>query len=244
MQNLRSRASIGMLAALGWGAVSLQPAAAQPTPGSAVIQRSDGVSSEPVYQPPMRGAPSGRVGGGTRGTAGGMPTVDVLAPDHVGLTVQEQPTLYWFVSAPVHHPVQLTLVSDDSEKPLAEVDLPIPSKAGIQAVKLSDVGVKLKSDVEYQWTVAIVVDASERSKDILASGIVKRTLDRRPVAVQDGAMAAKQYAAAGLWYDALEAASRAIDRAPGDHRARMQRAALLDQAGLAEAAAFERSGAN
>src|SRR4051794_27821202 len=87
MQNLYSRACLGMLAALGWCAVGLEPLAAQGTTGSTVTQRSDGASLEPVYQPPMRGAPSGRVGGGTRGAAGGMPTLDVLAPDHVGLTL-------------------------------------------------------------------------------------------------------------------------------------------------------------
>jgi hypothetical protein len=47
-----------------------------------------------------------------------MPTVDVPAPHHVGLTLRAQPALYWFVSAPVRHPVQLTLVSEDSAKPL------------------------------------------------------------------------------------------------------------------------------
>ena len=49
----------------------------------------------PVYKPPPRGAPGGRMGGGTRGISGAA-VVSILAPDHVGLTMQEQPSLHWF----------------------------------------------------------------------------------------------------------------------------------------------------
>jgi len=54
----------------------------------------------PSYQPPLRGAPGGRVGGGTRGTGRETFVLSVLAPDHTGLTVSEQPALYWFISNP------------------------------------------------------------------------------------------------------------------------------------------------
>ena len=48
-----------------------------------------------VYHPPLRGAPAGRIGGASRGGAPGvaLPALEVLAPDHVGLTAREQPTL-------------------------------------------------------------------------------------------------------------------------------------------------------
>ena len=51
----------------------------------------------PVYQLPTRGAPAGRVGGGTRGDKNVF-VLSVLAPDHSALTTSEQPSLYWFIS--------------------------------------------------------------------------------------------------------------------------------------------------
>ena len=48
-----------------------------------------GTVTVPVYKPPLRGAPGGRVGGGTRGTPRDLFVLSALAPDHSGLTVQE-----------------------------------------------------------------------------------------------------------------------------------------------------------
>jgi hypothetical protein len=50
------------------------------------------------------------------------------------------------------------------------------------------------------------------------------------------------YAESGVWYDAIAAVSARISAAPGDPRPRAQRAALLDQVGLSEIAAYDRSG--
>ena len=74
-----------------------------------------------AYAPPMRGsASSGRVGGGTRGTGDGSAvTLEVLVPDHAGLTVSAQPTLYWFVSERIESNAELTIVDDTSVDPPA-----------------------------------------------------------------------------------------------------------------------------
>src|SRR5207249_6735910 len=46
-------------------------------------------AATPVYKPPTRGAPGGRMGGGTRGITG-TAVISLLVPDHVGLTSQAQ----------------------------------------------------------------------------------------------------------------------------------------------------------
>ena len=46
---------------------------------------------EPEYNPPSRGAPAGRVGGGTRGLRA-LPLA-ALAPSHTGFTLSAQPAL-------------------------------------------------------------------------------------------------------------------------------------------------------
>ena len=126
-----------------------------------------------LYQPPRGlGAPSAgrRVGGGTRGTNKSVPILSVLAPDHTGLTVREQPDLYWFASDVVTNPVELTLTLEKGDTPLLEKRLPVPTKAGIQRVRLSDYGVKLIPGERYSWSIALVLDPKRRSKDIIAVG--------------------------------------------------------------------------
>ena len=193
-----------------------------------------------AYQPPMRGsASSGRIGGGTRGTADGPSvTLEVLAPDHAGLTVSAQPTLYWFVSQRIETDAELTIVDDTSIDPLLELKLTPPIEPGIHALSLEEHGVQLEPKVPYQWFVAVVVDPSQRSYDVIAGGEIERVAQTSELASQQTPQA---YAEAGIWYDALDGLSTQIGNSPNDAGLRQQRAALLDQVGLPGAAEYERS---
>ena len=64
-----------------------------------------------VYNPPLRGAPSRRVGGATRGSGKADFVLNVLAPDQTGLTTQAQPILYWYASGPSTTSVELTVIA-------------------------------------------------------------------------------------------------------------------------------------
>jgi hypothetical protein len=189
-----------------------------------------------VYTPPLRGAPLRRIGGASRGNES-LPAVFVLAPEQVGLTTSEAPVLYWYLSGPTKVRVELTLIDEKETAPLVEVPVKPLAGPGIQSLRLADTPVKLKPDVEYQWTVSLVPDDKERSNDVISGGVIKRVarpanLDQRPAAL----------AAAGLWYDAIAELSQQIEARPNDASLREQRASLLDQVGLKEAAAFDRSG--
>ena len=193
-----------------------------------------------AYQPPMRGsASSGRIGGGTRGTGDGPSvTLEVLAPDHAGLTVSAQPTLYWFVSQRIETDAELTIVDDTSVDPLLELKLTPPIEPGIHALSLQEHGIQLAPNVPYQWFVAVVVDPSQRSYDVIAGGEIERVAQPSDLANQ---LTPQAYAEAGIWYDALDGLSTQIGNSPNDTGLRQQRAALLDQVGLPGAAAYERS---
>ena len=199
------------------------------------------------YQPPMRGsASSGRVGGGTRGIGDGPTvTLEVLAPDHTGLTVSPQPTLYWFVSQRIETQAELTIVDDTSIDPLLELKLTPPIEPGIHALSLEEHGVQLAPNVAYQWFVAVVVDPKQRSFDILSGGEIKRVAQPSNLAGQLQSIGSegtpRAYAEAGIWYDALDGLSTQIGTHPNDADLRQQRAALLDQVGLPGAAEYERS---
>lgn len=192
----------------------------------------------PVYKPPKRGAPGGRVSGGTRGPERQAFVLTVLAPDHTGLTVNEQPSLYWFISSPTSSPVEFTVVDPGAAKPLLETRISSPVQPGVHRIRLADHGVRLVPDVPYRWFVAVVPDPGRRSKDILAGGAIERVElaeELREKLAQAGkAKAPHIYAEAGLWYDALAAISELIESTPNDPALRKQRASLMAQAGLPE----------
>ncbi|HET9491883.1 MAG TPA: DUF928 domain-containing protein [Methylomirabilota bacterium] len=208
------------------------PLSAQPT-----------TASQPVYKPPRRGAPGGRVGGATRGHGAGTTTVAVLVPDHTGLTVQEQPTLYWFLSTPTTLPIEVTLIEANAVRPMLETRLPAPERPGVQRISLADHGVRLVPGSTYKWYVALVVDPNYRSKDILAGGLIER-VEQSAVRLEampgDPLTAPRIFADAGVWYDAIASISALIEHSPGDPLLRSQRAALLEQVGLREIAEFDR----
>jgi hypothetical protein len=197
-------------------------------------------SSVPIYKPPLRGAPGGRVGGGTRGSGRDIFVLSVLAPDHTGLTTKAQPSLFWFISSSTSLPVEVTIVDPNATQPLLEMRIASPVQNGVHRLRLADHGVKLATGVAYQWSIAVIPDSARRSRDILASGAIERVevaaeLEQK-LAGGRGEDLVSQYAQAGIWYDALEAVCDLIEREPGDTTPRRDRAALLVQAGLPEIA--------
>jgi hypothetical protein len=195
------------------------------------------------FRPQTSGGESVRVTGGSRGTGPETVALDVLAPDEIGITTQEQPSLFWFQSKPANARFELTLLQDNKVKPLVDVQVDRAAKAGVQRLKLADQGVKLAPGVEYQWVVALITDPDNRSKDLVASGVIKRTEPssdlKEKIGKADSASLPGVYAEAGVWYDALSVLSDQIDAHPDDQALRQTRAELLRQVGLKTAADAE-----
>jgi hypothetical protein len=203
-----------------------------------------------LYKPPLGlGAPTGLIAGGSRGTTtclSGDPgdehtalTLSVLAPvDHIGLTVHEQPSLYWYLSAPTGCQIEVTLTDEQAVEPLLDLSLSPPIKPGVQRVRLVDHGVRLTPGIQYQWAVALIPDPEHRSKDIVAAGGIERIEAtealRAELAQADKTTVPALYAEAGLLYDTVAAISELIDATPQDPMLRMQRVVLLEQVQLPE----------
>jgi hypothetical protein len=128
----------------------------------------------------------------------------------------------------------LTIASDDAVEPLAEVTLPLPRAAGIQRVRLDDYGVVLQPGVEYEWAIALGIDADGHAHDQIATGYITRV--PAPAELAQRGKSAASLAALGLWYDALGAISDEIEARPSDPHPRAARSALLRQADLNAAA--------
>lgn len=226
-------------AAIGLALVSHAPHAKGP--------ESTKTAAGVTYKPPLRGAPVTRIGAGSRGVGVAL-RVNVLAPRETGYTTQEQPTVYWFVSQGVDRPVELMITREESPraaaKPALEVRLQPPIEKGIHALRLADHGITLEQGVEYRWFVAVVRDPAQRSKDVIAGGTIKRVAESDALRAQRTQVAQARwsavYAEAGIWYDAIDQLSKQISMDRGNQALRGQRAALLEQVGLRDAAAFDR----
>jgi hypothetical protein len=184
------------------------------------------------------------VGGGTR-AGKNFPTVTVLVPDHTGLTISEQPALYWFLTEPLDVPLEIVVTETGADSPILEYRLPPPASSGIQRVRLADHNVHLIPGKQYEWSIALVIDTTHRSRDVFATGAIERVESSSAVTTQIAQASRSEipmrYAAAGLWYDALASVSDLIDASPGNPDFRSQRASLLDQVGLKDASQFDRS---
>jgi hypothetical protein len=200
---------------------------------------ADAAQPTPVYKPPRRGKPRARIGGGVRSATADWPALYALAPEHTGQTVSAEPSLFWYVDAPLPEgvPLMFTLFDDTTVDPLLETELPRPERPGIQRVDLAQHGVRLERGREYEWTVALVIDSQRRSNDIVAAGWIDRVEPPPGLEAGEGVSGARVYAEHGLWYDALAAVSDAIRADPADPGLRTSRDALLRQVGLGVAAA-------
>jgi hypothetical protein len=169
-----------------------------------------------------------------------LPAIRALAPAHVARTLNESPTLYWFVSAATTMPVEFVLTDLVSVDPLVELTLTSPVAAGIHAVDLSAHDVLLEPDREYRWFVTLVDAEADPSAQVISRGAIERIVPsaklRATLAAAAPGERGRIYAEQGLWYDALAFISEGIERAPRDARLRNFRAGLLERAGLVEQA--------
>jgi hypothetical protein len=203
--------------------------------------RNDNKTDSPAlfaYKPPKRGAPKARAGGGTRALAS---SVQVLAPNHLGFTSQEQPSLYWYLQPEAYKSKlqKFELTDANTGEFLFTQQLPIPQEYGIQHIDLTKFDVNLKPDVIYTWQVT-VINAKRHTSKSISNGSIKFIGSNSELA--DVTLQRKPYLAAelGLWYDALDWVSKLIDTQSDSKYWQLQRADLLEQGGLRSIAMFER----
>jgi hypothetical protein len=202
------------------------------------------VEDFPVYKPrrpsPPPLAPRGRVGSGVRGGDGEGSPLLPLAPDHVGFTIEEQPSLYWFLSQETSSALEFTLRDDRSISPIIEIRLPSPAQAGVHRTSLKDLGIKLEVEVQYKWYVTLLQGPEASSKDIVAGGTIERMSFVDWLSLCQGKeKTVNGFAECGIWYNAIASISEQIEASPHDAGLRCKRASLLKQVKLSEIAKYE-----
>jgi hypothetical protein len=206
----------------------------------------------PVYIPPkpVRASyPRHLAGLGARDLGAPQPgfRVFALAPNHLGVTIREQPTFYWYLEQDSDIAVDFTLIDGKAASPLLEIAYPPPLRAGYHAVDLAERGFRLETGITYEWTAALVMDERQVHPTISVGFVERRQPDPdldRELAEAGAAGAVLVYASRGLWYEAFDDVTRRIAASPRDPSPRIQRASLLDQVGLTPVADRERQAVN
>jgi hypothetical protein len=221
-----------------------KPTTPEPEAGAEPIQIAALVpAGPPRYAPDLDDLSPYRIGGAMRGVGAPGPELQVLAPEHLGRTIQESPTLYWVLSRDSDLRIDVVITDPGAVKPVLKTTLEGPTEAGLHAVDLARLGIRLRPGVDYRWFVNLVVDPERRSSDLSAGGGVRfAAADPELRARLDAAPPAELahvYAANGLWYDAVQQVSQWIEAEPDSSRLRSHRASLLRQVGLESAAAYE-----
>ncbi len=199
---------------------------------------------ERLYRPPQRGAPGGRVGGGTRGPSPDIPFMWALVPDHVGLSTEAQPQLVWYLSKTTAYPLEFTVIDETGVTPIIEKRLSSPTEPGIHIIRLVDYDLRLEKGKFYQWFVSLITDPEHRSADIIAGGMIQ--VGEVPDSLREDAKktnpvdAARIWAQAGFWYDAMGVISANIQTNPSDSKMHNLRASLLEEVGLDAPAQLDR----
>jgi Domain of Unknown Function (DUF928) len=182
------------------------PAAQQP-------QRADSLQN--------RAMPRGRIGATTRSDPSDDKALalELVAPlRENGLTMKDQPSLYYLLSGRVIPPVRFAISTPGQSRPLADFELPRTQPAGLGVISLRDHGVRLIANVTHVWAVELVRDRINPSGDLAGRATVEyrpnptlewqvreTPLEHRPTAL----------AGAGFWYDAVELAQANRDRDGG-----------------------------
>lgn len=222
-----------------------EPAPAPPAPKASPAPKPDtwvvaSLGPEPLLYSAPAGLPGGRIGGSARAGGGAGPQVVALVPETVGLTLESRPTLYWYLSAPSSKALQVRLNDVDAMKSLLSTTVKAPVAAGIHALRLRDHGVRLAPGRNYEWVVSVPGSDGEGSGGILRRVAPDAALETS-LGQAEPAERVRLLARSGIWYDALDILSRSIAAQADDAGLRRGRAELLDQAGLAAPAAFDRS---
>ena len=230
------------VATISLGAATIVASAAEQSQGvkGSWTGKPAATRSAIVYKPLLLDISLAKVSESTRGTSNDAAMLQVLAPVHVGLTTQSQPTLYWYIRTPVAARFGIALLDKDGSKPLLEVETDSDKDTSIQKLDLGDHNITLQPGLAYQWSVALVMDEGSHTASVTASGVIQRMepgegLTSR-IENSRGTDLVSVYANEGIWYDALETISSMIDKSPEDQGLVAIRASLINQVGLHAAA--------
>lgn len=231
------------------------PAAAHPSESVSQPGRLSPVGVEArrdvlmAFDPPQRGIPGRREGGGTRGGCSEYARLTSLIPiSTMGLTARERPQLFfYFPTVPKNTPVELLLTQlppESAENPDEEIlvhsatfqlDIDNPGIVGIDLASLEGFPA-LETGQDYHWYLSVVCDEANPAVNPVVHGWIRK-VDLNPEQAEileqsDPKERLEFYTGQELWYDRIAAFSELLSSDPGDLALQAAWSDLLKSAAL------------
>ncbi|MGL5080008.1 MAG: DUF928 domain-containing protein [Microcoleaceae cyanobacterium] len=221
-------------------------APAQPNHPIPVAQNRQGLKTEwDAFQPPVRGVPGRREGGGTRGPLScpsGVNKLTALIPaSTLGRTVLEKPSILYYVPVALNQTLVELELANEAEEVIYTTSFKLSNpKPGIVQVNLADKqnAPALKSDQNYHWylTIRCDTDSPDASSDITVHGWINRVaLNSSQISELEQAAPRDRlslYEEKGLWYDMLSTLAELRSENPGNSELTQKWSELLNSVGL------------
>ncbi|MGB3693459.1 MAG: DUF928 domain-containing protein [Spirulinaceae cyanobacterium] len=129
-----------------------------------------------------RGSPNRTAGAGRRSgvPSGGLcvdtskPRLTVLMPkNNVGTTIAPNPNMFWFVPETTAEEAEFVIVNQDVSQEVYFATFELPEGENIVKLELPE-ELELKKGTNYSWSLALVCDFQDRSKDEVVRGLLER----------------------------------------------------------------------
>lgn len=183
------------------------------------------------FNPPKRGIPGRRLGGGTRDPLAcvqGKPSylTALLPQTNLGLTTDDYPRFFWFVPKTKAKLAEFTLYEGDEQTPdrslIYKTTFSIAGTPGVASLTLpTNANIPpLQVGKDYHWSVALVCNPAQPESNIQIDGWVQRVaLDPSLSARLTKASARDRvllYAQNGLWFNTLTSLAEMRCARPND----------------------------
>lgn len=200
----------------------------------------------PPPPPPEQGAPTGRrQGGATRGHCSDYQGLTALVPQVDGVvwsqTASALPPFFFYIPAALNSDIPIEFVIQDRDDHYAVYQgFTVEANAGILAVPITAETSGLDLGQTYTWTFSVYCDKDRPSASISVSGSVQRVTEPVEIITEPAAAPAvqlaqiQQYAAAGIWHEAIALALQLHKSNPTNVEFLEALEALLEQSGLTE----------
>ncbi len=164
-----------------------------------------------------RGGPSRTAGAGRRSVPSAeelcvdtsKPRLTVLMPkNNIGTTIAPNPNMVWFVPKSTATEAEFVIVNQDLRQEVYFASFKIPEGENIVKLELPE-ELELEKGTNYSWSLALVCDFQDRSKDEVVRGLLERQELEKSLEVQLEEQAeepfkkVETYAKAKAWNETL-----------------------------------------
>lgn len=160
-----------------------------------------------------------------------------------GLTVDERPTLWFYVPYDnrTAYPAEFVL-QDQEENEVYRTAIALPSRAGILSVRIPPETPGLDLNKSYRWYFNLYCDQQKKSPPIFVEGVIRRVSLTPAIAGQlattDPRQQGEVFASNGIWFNALTTLAELRRTQPQDSVVAEDWKTLLQSIGLEEIAAI------